>query len=226
MLGCEATRLLFSRFGRKDAVFNAFERLKLSGQARLAVWDAKSGILGGPVGRFPVRQASWTREKYGNWLHRTSYGFHSAIDIYATNHGVPEEVLAPLDGKVYRVYNKDVPPDDEKNSKAVNIYSSAVVGPNGERILFRLQHFSEIFVSHGETVRAGQVIGLTGHTGFSSRIGDHLHFEIRLNPSHFGLSADSDLFQSVPVNPYPFLLEWYSEPEEAPVQRRDDGRPQ
>jgi hypothetical protein len=54
-----------------------------------------------------VAKPIWTKRKYGNWLHKTKYGFHSAIDIFATKNGTPEAVLSPVDGVVYKVYNKD-----------------------------------------------------------------------------------------------------------------------
>jgi len=114
-----------------------------------------------------------------------------------------------VNGTVYRTYNRNAEPDNTRRSKAINIYGDAIVGPRGERVLYRFQHLSQILVSDGESVKSGQVIGLTGHTGFDPKIGDHLHLEIRLNPSHFGLEWDDDIFATVPVNPYNYLLEWY-----------------
>jgi murein DD-endopeptidase MepM/ murein hydrolase activator NlpD len=39
-------------------------------------------------------------------------------------------------------------------------------------------HSSKLLVKEGQQVRAGQLLGLTGNTGFST--GPHLHFEIRV----------------------------------------------
>jgi len=47
--------------------------------------------------------------------------------------------------------------------------------PNGTQTLYG--HMSEVYVTPGQTVYQGQVIGLTGNTGKST--GPHLHFEVR-----------------------------------------------
>jgi len=208
-LAVEVTRLLFSRITTDSSPFNTYASFRLNGDLRLAVWDGRGSILSGVDGTFVVRQPSWTRERFGNWLHITSYGIHSAIDIFATTHGIPEPVLSPIHATVRRVYNRDADSDDRRRSKAINLVGNAVVGPRGERILYRFQHLSQILVRDGDSVEPGQVIGMTGHTGFNPRIGDHLHFEMRLNPSHFGLPYDDDIFASIPVNPYNYLLDWY-----------------
>jgi murein DD-endopeptidase MepM/ murein hydrolase activator NlpD len=217
-LAVEVTKLVFSRMRRGSSPFNAYRHLRLRGDLRLAIWEAKDGIMRGVSGAFVVAQPVWTRGRYGNWLHITNYGLHSAIDIYVSRQGVPEPVLSPVAGTVYRVYNKGASADDRKRSKAVNIYGDAVVGPDGERVLYRFQHLSRIVVSVGEKVERGQMIGYTGHTGFEPEIGDHLHFEIRLNPSHFGLAKDDDIFATVPVNPYNYLFEWYESGRAAGVE--------
>jgi len=208
-IGVEVTQILFSNIKNKTSPFNNYEALKLEKDLRLAVWDGRKSIIKNINGVFIVNQPEWTKHKFANWLMKTSYGLHSAIDIFATQNDVPEEVRSPVDGVVYRVYNKNAPVDSRTKSKAINIYSDAAVGPNGEKILFRFQHLSIILVSDGDHIQKGQVIGFTGHTGFDPATGDHLHFEIRLNPSCFGQIEDSNIFQSIPVNPYNYLLEWW-----------------
>jgi len=208
-LGVEVTRMVFSKMKRGSSQWNAYRYLRLRGDLRLALWDAASPIMRGESGLFVVDQPEWPRDRYGNWLRSTNYGIHSGIDIFATRHGVGEPVRSPVDGTVYKVYQVDAAPDDPRGNKLVSIYGSTIVGPEGERVFYRFHHLSEIHVSRGESVRRGQVIGLTGHTGFDAKIGDHLHFEMRLNPSCLGFEKDDDIFATIPVNPYNYLLEWY-----------------
>ncbi|UCE06657.1 MAG: M23 family metallopeptidase [bacterium] len=215
-IGVEITKLVFSRTS-KIRSFNSYQSFNLLKDVRLAIWDGSQPILRNGLGLFIIEQPEWTLNKYGNWLHKTKYGLHSAIDIYATNHGISEKVISPVDGISFG-YNKETPPDSETLMKHVNVYSDDVVGPDGEKILFRFLHLSKILVSNGEHVKKGQIIGLTGHTGFKESIGDHLHFEIRLNPSHFGQKFNNDILASIPVNSYYYLLEWW----ENRVNRKDN----
>ncbi|MFX0196019.1 MAG: M23 family metallopeptidase [Candidatus Hodarchaeota archaeon] len=208
-IGVEITKLVFSKISNGKSPYNRYKNFKLIKDVRLAIWEGNKPVLGNAGGTFVVNQPVWTRNKFGNWLHRTSYGLHSAIDIFVTRDGVQEEVVSPVDGIIHRVYNKDGDVDSKTRSKAIHLYSDGIVGPEGERILFRFLHFSKILVSNEDHVKKGQVIGLTGHTGFDAAIGDHLHLEMRLNPSCFGKDLDTNIFASVPVNPYYYLLEWW-----------------
>lgn len=204
----EITNLVFSKITRKQS-FNSYAAFRLRKDVRLAIWDPEQPMMANSQGLFIVNQPKWTRERYGNWLHKTGYGLHSAIDIFATHSGAQEEVLSPVDGVSY-CYNKEAPPDSTSVMKHVNIHSAFEVGPRHEKILFRFLHLSRILVDDGGQVRKGQVIGYTGHTGFAPSVGDHLHFEIRLNPSLLGMEFDDHILASIPVNPYPFLLEWWN----------------
>jgi murein DD-endopeptidase MepM/ murein hydrolase activator NlpD len=209
-IGVEITRLLFSKLSHGGSPFNTFDNLQLKKDLRLSIWQESTSMLTPHAGAFVVIQPKWTRNKYGNWLHSTNYGIHSAIDIFATKNGVVEKVVSPVDGIVYKVYNKEAPPTSREKNKVINIFGRETIGPDGGKLLFRFMHLSEIFVSNGERVEKGQVIGLTGHTGFNPGIGDHLHFEMRIDASLLGRDPSPDIFSTIPINPYNFLLKWWN----------------
>ncbi len=90
--------------------------------------------------------------------------FHTGIDI-AAPWGTP--VRAPLAGRVeYTGWQGG--------------YGNTVVllHDNGLRTLYA--HLSRATVSRGQTVAAGEVVGLAGATGNAT--GPHLHFEVRPQP--------------------------------------------
>ena len=58
-------------------------------------------------------------------------------------------------------------------------YGNLVVIDHGNGVETYYGHCSKLYVSKGEKVIAGEVIGAVGSTGFST--GNHLHFEIRIN---------------------------------------------
>ncbi|MFP5375568.1 MAG: peptidoglycan DD-metalloendopeptidase family protein [Acidimicrobiia bacterium] len=68
-------------------------------------------------------------------------------------------------------------------------YGNATIVDHGGGLATLYAHQSELFVTAGTVVAAGQVIGAVGSTGFST--GPHLHFEVRVG--------------GVPVDPLSFL---------------------
>ncbi|MBI3958904.1 MAG: M23 family metallopeptidase [Chloroflexi bacterium] len=98
---------------------------------------------------------------YG-WLTQTFHTGHSAIDVGAWA-GTP--VTAADRGVVVRAGWSD------------GGYGNFVVIDHKIDYLTLYGHLSEIFVSEGQVVAQGQLIGRVGSTGNST--GPHLHFEIR-----------------------------------------------
>ncbi len=90
---------------------------------------------------------------------------HGGID-FAPTKGTHPMVLAPMGGKVV-VAGWMRPGND---------FGNLVVIENDGYQVF-LAHLSEVFVTEGQIVTAGQPIGKVGTTGHSS--GEHVHFEVR-----------------------------------------------
>lgn len=95
------------------------------------------------------------------------YGFHSGIDLAAEQ---GSNIYAALDGTVEKAE-----------------YSSArgnyIFLRSSDNILTVYCHCSELLVSAGQSVTAGDVIAKVGATGQAT--GPHLHFEIRINGSYY-----------------------------------------
>lgn len=98
----------------------------------------------------------------------TGRPFHEGVDfpfVYQT-------VRTPMGGRLTRM-----PFMHGGYGNYVKITSGAI-----DMLFAHLKDFSKSPVS-GSTVRPGDVVGLTGNTGFST--GPHLHFEMRRNGRHF-----------------------------------------
>lgn len=116
-------------------------------------------------------------------------GSHLGIDIGASVHGVAgDSVVAACSGTV--VYAGWL------NGYGNVVYINSTY--NGRYIQTRYAHLGTMLVSVGNTVYAGQKIGLMGSTGTST--GVHLHFEVRLRSSSSECLANSASTADNPLN--------------------------
>jgi murein DD-endopeptidase MepM/ murein hydrolase activator NlpD len=94
--------------------------------------------------------------------------FHAGQDF-----GAPEGVLitAPADGVVVL-------------AEPMTVRGNAVLIDHGRGIFTGFWHMSEIRVTVGQPVAAGEIIGVVGNTGLST--GAHLHWEMRI----YGVAVD------------------------------------
>jgi len=97
--------------------------------------------------------------------------WHKGIDIACYGDAEGEPIVAAADGVVHVFY------DEYGYGNYITIdhgYDS-----DGCRVLTVYAHCSRVDVSYGDTVTAGQQIGLVGDTGRSD--GAHLHFEVNID---------------------------------------------
>jgi murein DD-endopeptidase MepM/ murein hydrolase activator NlpD len=120
-------------------------------------------------------------------------------------------VLAAADGEV--VYADFEPPFQcgSRGEVRALVVRLRHVAPNGETFDSQYVHLSRIDVAQGQTVEAGQQIGLSGQTGCAG--GPHLHFDIlRLAHTNNG--------QPVHIDPFgwegPGADPWAQHPDGAP----------
>ncbi len=121
------------------------------------------------------------RSKYGN--RRTYNGgallsFHSGLDFGVCSDAHPFDIYAPADGVVVFTGLKTV-------------RGNATIIDHGQGVYSGIFHQAEFYVSVGDRVTAGQLIGKIGDTGRVT--GAHLHWEVWVN--------------GIQVNPTPWLNE-------------------
>ena len=106
--------------------------------------------------------------KYGYRVLNGASGFHSGLDIVGSK---SSDIVSVSNGVVLwsqMVTDKSNPTWEWGNYVAVS-------GDDGNTIYYC--HLAERKVSAGQRVKAGDVIGIMGNTGYS--FGKHLHFEVR-----------------------------------------------
>lgn len=114
---------------------------------------------------YPLKDRAPVSQKFGenpDWYKRFGLAGHNGLDL-AVPVGTP--VLAAAAGTVI------------KTGFEADGYGNYVKTAHDGNYASIYAHLSEIWVKNGQVVEAGQQIGLSGSTGFST--GPHLHFEIR-----------------------------------------------
>ncbi len=104
-------------------------------------------------------------------------GFHTGIDLTKLRGNTDgSDVYAVADGIVKEIVR------NYKKNKGFGRYV-LIDHPNYENDAMKIEtiyaHLSKILAEVGDTVKAGDVIGKVGTTGFSS--GSHLHFEVQID---------------------------------------------
>jgi murein DD-endopeptidase MepM/ murein hydrolase activator NlpD len=120
---------------------------------------------------------------------------HTGVDITAPE-GTP--ALAAGSGKVtwagYGLYSLDPKDMDDPYGLAVAIKHD--FGYQGQTLFTVYGHLSRVDVTRGQKVKTGDIIGLTGETGFTT--GPHLHFELRVGKNNFFGSRNPELWLAPP----------------------------
>lgn len=102
--------------------------------------------------------------------------FHTGLDIGAS---IGTNIVAAESGTVIYTqtgYSQNL------NAYGMASYGNMIIISHGNGLTTRYAHCNNVYVSVGQSVSRGEVIGAVGTTGCST--GPHVHFEVRENGSH------------------------------------------
>lgn len=132
----------------------------------------------------PTANTSGVSLQWPTWCHTiTSYfgyrthpiygntRFHSGIDIGA---GFGDTIMAAASGTV--IYVETPVPGQNWGGSG---YGNYFIIDHGNGVSTLYAHCTNVYVSNGQSVSAGEAVGTVGSTGGST--GSHLHFEVRIN---------------------------------------------
>ena len=159
-------KLLADKQAQKTAfeneLFNFEQQLKIKIDPN-SYPQGQTGILSWPLAKHVITQL------FGSTVDSKrlyTSGTHNGVD-FGTPVGTP--IKAALSGTVIGTGNTDAQPGCYSFGKWVMISHS-----NGLSTMYG--HFSSILVKQGDVVKTGDLIGLSGNTGYST--GPHLHFGV------------------------------------------------
>lgn len=115
------------------------------------------------------------------WYYRVTSPFGYRIHpIFGYGHGhTGVDLSADTGTEIYAAYAGEVVISTYSSSAGNYIAINHGKDSSGNVLITMYLHCSKLLVSEGETVKAGQLIGLVGSTGNST--GPHLHFTVKLN---------------------------------------------
>ena len=156
------------------------EKRRQSSQSASSGNSANVSTVSNPNGIFMKPAGGAITSQYGMRFHpiQKIYKMHNGVDFRAST-GTP--LYAPADGVVSVA--------SWKGSFGKVIMISHYI--DGQHYTTVMAHLDDMYVSPGDEVTQGEVIGATGNTGGST--GPHLHFEV-----HLGNYGN-------PVDPMPYL---------------------
>jgi len=112
-------------------------------------------------------------------------GRHPGIDF---NIPIGTPIIAASDGEIIKVSSPGAPERIGPKSKDILGGGIFVAVQNGDHFKSLYGHLSKAFVKKGQSLKRGQLIGLSGKTNTGSK---HLHFELCKTEGRYGYYSDS-----------------------------------